>query len=48
MAWVNTSPLVKTLAGDRYREGEMFVKGDRLRSLVIPDLSIEVTKVFED
>jgi len=39
---------LRTLAGDRYGEGQLFAKGDRLRSLVIPDLSIEVTKVFED
>jgi len=39
---------LRTLAGDRYLEGHLFVKGDRLHSLVIPDLSVEVTKVFED
>jgi Uma2 family endonuclease len=39
---------LRTLAGERYLEGEGFTKGTRLQSLVIPDLSIEVTKVFED
>jgi Uma2 family endonuclease len=39
---------LRTLAGERYLEGQVFARGDRLRSLVIPDLSIEVTKVFED
>jgi Uma2 family endonuclease len=39
---------LRTLAGERYLEGQVFGKGDRLQSLVIPDLSIEVTKVFED
>ncbi len=39
---------LRSLAGDRYREGQVFAKGDRLRSLVIPELSIEVTRIFED
>ena len=39
---------LRTLSGDRYLEGQLFAKGDRLQSLVIPGLSIEVTKVFED
>lgn len=39
---------LRTLAGDRYLEGQVLAKGERLRSLVIPDLSIEVTRVFED
>lgn len=39
---------LRSLTGDRYREGQVFAKGDRLRSLVIPELTIEVTKVFED
>lgn len=39
---------LRSLTGDRYREGQVFAKGDCLRSLVIPELTIEVTKVFED
>jgi Uma2 family endonuclease len=39
---------LRTLAGDRYLEGQVFGKGDRLQSIVIADLSIQVTKVFED
>jgi Uma2 family endonuclease len=39
---------LRTLAGDRYREGQMFAKGDRLESIVIAGLSIQVTKIFED
>jgi Uma2 family endonuclease len=39
---------LRTLAGERYLGGQVFSKSDRLQSLVIPDLSIEVTKVFED
>jgi Uma2 family endonuclease len=39
---------LRSLAGDRYLEGQVFAKGDRLQSIVIADLSIQVTKVFED
>ena len=39
---------LRTLAGDRYREGQPFAKGDQLQSLVIADLSIDVSKIFED
>ena len=39
---------LRTLAGDRYLEGQVFAKGDRLPSIVIADLSIPVTKIFED
>jgi len=39
---------LRTLAGDRYLEGQVSAKGDRLESIVIADLSIPVTKIFED
>jgi Uma2 family endonuclease len=39
---------LRTLEGERYSEGQLFVKGERLRSQVVSGLSIEVTKVFED
>ena len=39
---------LRILEGERYGEGQLFAKGERLRSQVVPGLSIEVTKVFED
>jgi len=39
---------LRTLAGDRYLEGQVFAKGDRLQSIVIADLGIQVTNIFED
>ena len=39
---------LRTLAGDRYLEGQVFAKGDRLQSIAIADLSIQVTNIFED
>ena len=39
---------VRTLRGDRYSEGELFVKGDQLTSNVIPAMTIGVTNIFED
>jgi Uma2 family endonuclease len=39
---------LRTLAGDRYLEGQEFAKGNRLESIAIADLSIQVTKIFED
>ena len=38
----------RTLAGDRYGEGQVFMKGDALKAAVISGLTIEVTKVFAD
>ena len=38
----------RTLKGDRYDEGQLFAKGDRLTATVISDLTIDVTKIFED
>ncbi len=38
----------RTLAGDRYGEGQVFMKGDLLKAAVISGLTIEVTKVFAD
>jgi Uma2 family endonuclease len=39
---------LRELEGERYSEGQLFVKGERLRSQVVSGLSIEVTRVFED
>ncbi len=38
----------RTLAGDRYGEGQIFVKGDLFKAAVISGLTIEVAKVFAD
>jgi Uma2 family endonuclease len=39
---------LRVLHGSVYDEREMLVKGDCLKSKIIPGLSVEVTKVFED
>ena len=39
---------VRTLAGSRYAEGTVLMKGEQLKSLVIPELVIDVTGIFED
>jgi len=39
---------VRILRGDPYDEGELFAKGDRLTSTVIPAMTILVSKIFED
>jgi Uma2 family endonuclease len=39
---------LRALEGERYAEGQLFVKGEWLRSQVVSGLSIEVTRVFED
>jgi Uma2 family endonuclease len=38
----------RSLSGNRYDEGRVFVKGGRLESSVIEGLTIEVTRIFED
>ena len=39
---------VRTLKGDRYAEGQMFAKGENLSCAVIPGLTIEVARLFQD
>jgi Uma2 family endonuclease len=39
---------LRTLEGERYGEGQIFVKRQTMRSKVIPGLSVDVTRVFED
>jgi Uma2 family endonuclease len=39
---------VRVLQGDRFAEGEVFAKGDQFTSNVIADLTLKVTKIFED
>ena len=39
---------VRRLKGDRYDEGQLFAKGDQLTARMIPNLTIDVTKIFED
>jgi len=39
---------VRTLRGDRYGEGTLFSKGDRLASTIVPDMVIAVSGIFED
>jgi len=39
---------LRTLEGERYSEGQIFFRNQTLRSKVVPGLSVEVTKVFED
>src|SRR5262249_376905 len=37
---------LRTLEGESYGEGQLFGKGERLPSQVVPGLGVEVTKVF--
>lgn len=39
---------VRTLAESRYAEGTVMIKGERLKSVVISGLAIDVSKIFED
>jgi Uma2 family endonuclease len=39
---------VRTLAGSRYAEGTVLMKGEQLKSGVISGLVIDVTRIFED
>ena len=39
---------VRTLANKRFAPGKAFAKGELLNSLVLPDLTIAVTRIFED
>jgi Uma2 family endonuclease len=39
---------LRTLDGARYGEGKTFAKGESLPSVVIPGLTIEVARIFED
>jgi Uma2 family endonuclease len=39
---------VRILKGDRYGEGQVYVKGDQFRSTRIDGLTIIVTNIFED
>lgn len=39
---------VRTLIGERFGEGQVFEKGDDLTSLVLPELRIDVRRIFED
>lgn len=48
MAWVSTSPLIKTytLEGDRYGPGVVLEKDDLLSSTVLKGLEFRVGSVF--
>jgi Uma2 family endonuclease len=39
---------VRNLLGDRYGEGRIFSRGDQLASNVLPAMTIDVTRIFED
>jgi Uma2 family endonuclease len=39
---------VRELRGDRYGEGQVFARGDQLTSIVIQELVIAVTDIFQD
>jgi len=39
---------LRALMGNRYDEGRIFAKGDRLHSLVVAGLTIEVKSIFDD
>ena len=39
---------LRTLSGARFGEGKTLAKGESLASVVIPGLSINITKIFED
>jgi len=39
---------LRELKGNRYDEGQIFIKGDRLGSTIIAGLTLEITRVFED
>ncbi len=44
----NETVEVRELKGRRYGEGRVFEKGDRMNSIVIRDLTVEVKRIFED
>lgn len=39
---------VRTLEGDRYTPGTLFRKGETLISIILPEIRIDVSDVFED
>ena len=39
---------VRTLRGDRYGDGELYAKGEQLKSNMIPAMTVAVTNIFED
>ncbi len=39
---------LRTLADERFAPGRVFAKGELLNSLVLPNITIEVTRIFED
>ena len=39
---------VRTLADNVFAPGKVFTKGELLNSLVLPNITIEVTRIFED
>jgi len=39
---------LRTLIGARYAEGKVFAKGETLVATILPALTIEVTKIFQD
>jgi Uma2 family endonuclease len=39
---------VRRLSGDRYGDGDLFAKGDQLKSNMIPAMTVAVTNIFED
>jgi len=39
---------LRTLVDERFAPGQVFAKGETLSSLILPDLKIDVTRIFED
>jgi Uma2 family endonuclease len=39
---------VRVIVGERYGVGAVFEKGEKLRSVVLPELAFDVTRIFAD
>jgi len=39
---------VRVIDGERYGVGAVFEKGQELRSVVLPELAFDVTRIFAD
>jgi Uma2 family endonuclease len=39
---------VRVIDGERYGVGAVFEKGEELRSVVLPELAFDVTRIFAD
>jgi hypothetical protein len=39
---------LRTLADERFAPGKVFAKGELLNSIVLPNITIQITRIFED